>query len=105
VASASDSSTLFVLVVLAGLDGAVPEEFISVALNNDEFAELPAEVVDFLTSNDGKETLCQILLYHIFPGIFVSSELSNGLTVQAVTGGTVTVSVSGVGVFFNLSRL
>jgi uncharacterized surface protein with fasciclin (FAS1) repeats len=102
----SDLSTLLALVVLAGLDGAVaaPGELTLVAPTNSAFAKLPAETVAFLTSDDGKETLTSILLYHVFPGIFVSSELSNGITVDTLQGGMVKVSIGSDGVFFNDAR-
>jgi transforming growth factor-beta-induced protein len=103
VIGASDLSTLLSLVVLAGLDGAVAaaRELTLVAPTNDAFAKLPAATVEFLLSDDGKATLTQILLYHVFPGIFVSSELSDGITVDTLQGGTVEVSVGNAGVFFN----
>jgi transforming growth factor-beta-induced protein len=98
-----DLSTLLALVVLAGLDGAVAAagELTLVAPTNDAFAKLPAATVEFVTSTQGKATLTQILLYHVFPGIFVSSELSDGITVNTLQGGTVEVSVGNAGVFFN----
>jgi transforming growth factor-beta-induced protein len=96
-------STLLSLVVLAGLDGtlAAPGELTLVAPTNDAFTKLEAEVVDFLISDDGLETLTDILLYHVFPVIFVSDELSDGLTIVTLEGGTVIVSVGDEGVFFN----
>jgi transforming growth factor-beta-induced protein len=103
VAGASNLSTLFALVVLAELDEAVAAsgELTLVAPTNDAFAKLPTATVAFLTSDEGKETLTAILLYHVFPGIFVSSELSNGITVNTLQGGTAEVYVSGAGVLFN----
>jgi transforming growth factor-beta-induced protein len=103
VVAASDLSTLLTLVVLAGLDGSVaaPGELTLVAPTNAAFAKLPAATVEFLTSDTGKETLTSILLYHVFPGIFVSSDLSDGITVDTLQGGTVEVAVGGEGVFFN----
>jgi transforming growth factor-beta-induced protein len=102
----SDLSTLLSLVVLAGLDGAVaaPGELTLVAPTNSAFAKLPTATVNFLTSGAGKATLTDILLYHVFPGIFVSSELSNGITVDTLQGGTVKVSVGIAGVFFNEAK-
>jgi transforming growth factor-beta-induced protein len=106
VIAASDLSTLLSLVVLAGLDGAVaaPGELTLVAPTNLAFAKLSAATVAFLTSTNGKATLTSILLYHVFPGIFVSGELSNGLTIDTLEGGTVKVSVGDSGVFFNDSK-
>jgi transforming growth factor-beta-induced protein len=102
----SDLSTLLALVVLAGVDGAVatPGELTLVAPTNAAFAKLSAETVGFLTSDGGLDTLTAILLYHVFPGIFVSSELSDGITVDTLQGGSVEVSVNSGGVFFNDAR-
>jgi transforming growth factor-beta-induced protein len=103
VVGAGDLSTLLALVVLAELDGAVAAagELTLVAPTNDAFAKLPADVVEFLISKKGKNTLVEILLYHVFPGIFVSSELSDGINVNTLQGGTVEVSVGIEGIFFN----
>jgi uncharacterized surface protein with fasciclin (FAS1) repeats len=106
VIAASDLSTLLSLVVLAGLDGAVaaPGELTLVAPINSAFAKLSTATVNFLTSGSGKATLTDILLYHVFPGIFVSTELSDGLMIDTLEGGTVEVTVSNAGVFFNDSK-
>jgi uncharacterized surface protein with fasciclin (FAS1) repeats len=65
------------LVVLAGLDGAVaaPGELTLIAPTNAAFAKIQASTVASLVSEAGRETLTAILLYHVFPGIFISSEL------------------------------
>jgi transforming growth factor-beta-induced protein len=103
VVGASDLSTLLALVVFAGLDGAVaaPGELTLVAPTNAAFGKLSSATANFLTSDAGKETLTAILLYHVFPGIFVSSELSDGLMIDSLQGGAVKVSVGSAGVFFN----
>jgi transforming growth factor-beta-induced protein len=98
VIGASDLSTLLSLVVLAKLDDALAGagELTLLAPTNDAFAKLPADVVEFLVSSKGKKTLKNILLYHVVPGIFVSSELSNGITVDTLSGAFVTVSTNPV---------
>jgi uncharacterized surface protein with fasciclin (FAS1) repeats len=103
----SDLSTLLALVGIAGLGGALagPGELTLVAPINSAFAKLPASTVTFLTSAQGKATLTSILLYHVFPNIIVSSELSNGLTTKTLEGGTVTVSVNNRGIFFNDAKV
>jgi uncharacterized surface protein with fasciclin (FAS1) repeats len=49
--------------------------------------------------------LTKILLYHVFPQILVSSELSNGLTTSTLEGGIVTVRVNNAGIFFNDAKV
>jgi uncharacterized surface protein with fasciclin (FAS1) repeats len=103
----NDLSTLLALVGIAGLGAALagPGELTLVAPTNSAFAKLPASTVNFLTSPGGKDTLTSILLYHVFPSIIVSSELSNGLTTPTLQGGTVTVSVNNAGIFFNDAKV
>jgi uncharacterized surface protein with fasciclin (FAS1) repeats len=76
-----------------------------VAPINSAFAKLSSSTVNFLTGPMGKATLTKILLYHVFPGIIVSSELSNGLTTSTLEGGTVTVKVNNRGIFFNDAKV
>jgi uncharacterized surface protein with fasciclin (FAS1) repeats len=106
VVEAGDLSTLLALVGVAGLGGALdgPGELTLVAPTNQAFSKLSAATVDFLVSDAGKDTLTGILLYHVFKGIFVSSELSDGITVDTLQGGTVEVSVNGGNVFFNNAK-
>jgi transforming growth factor-beta-induced protein len=106
VVEAGDLSTLLALVVLAGLDGAVaaPGELTLVAPTNQAFSKLSQATVQFLISDEGLDTLVAILLYHVFPGIFVSSELSDGLTIDTLQGGTVEISIRNNAVFFNDAR-
>jgi uncharacterized surface protein with fasciclin (FAS1) repeats len=91
----SDLSTLLALVGIAGLCGALAGagELTLVAPINSAFDKLDTATV-------AKDTMTDILLYHVFPDIIVSSELPNGLTSGTLQGGTVEVSVGGSG-FFN----
>jgi uncharacterized surface protein with fasciclin (FAS1) repeats len=103
----SDLSTLLALVGIAELGGALagPGMLTLVAPTNSAFRKLPQSTVSFLTSSAGKATLTSILLYHVFPDIIVSSELSNGLTTSTLQGGIVTVSVNNRGIFFNDAKV
>jgi uncharacterized surface protein with fasciclin (FAS1) repeats len=62
--------TLVSLVQLAGLEDTLrgPGPFTVFAPTDDAFAKLPADTVTFLTSDEGKETLTNILLYHVLVG-------------------------------------
>jgi len=55
-----------------------------------------------LVSDAGIPTLVDILLYHVFDGIFASSQLSNG-PVKTLEGGTVMVRL-GDDVMFNNAK-
>jgi uncharacterized surface protein with fasciclin (FAS1) repeats len=104
----SDLSTLLALVGIAGLGGALagPGELTLVAPINSAFGKLPAETVDFLVSPEGKDTLTEILLYHVFPSIIVSGDLSDGImTATLLEGASVTVSVNDDGAFFNAAQV
>jgi uncharacterized surface protein with fasciclin (FAS1) repeats len=95
VAGASDFSTLLALVVIAELGDALagPGELTLVAPTNSAFAKLPADVEDFVTSEAGKATLVDILLYHVL-----------GKIVDTLQGGFVKIKSGNNGVFFNDSK-
>jgi transforming growth factor-beta-induced protein len=106
VAAASDLSTLLALVNLVpGLGDALADpkvEYTLVAPVNSAFAKLSKKTVDFLTSPAGIPTLKAILLYHVFPDILVSSELTHGLVINTLEAGKkVKVSVTNAGIFLN----
>jgi uncharacterized surface protein with fasciclin (FAS1) repeats len=104
----SDLSTLKSVVILAKLDGVLAGAgaLTLVAPINSAFAALGATNLSFLTSASGLATLTDILLYHVFPDIIVSSELSNGLTTTTrLVGKSVTVSVNTNGIFFNDAKV
>jgi uncharacterized surface protein with fasciclin (FAS1) repeats len=103
----SDLSTLFTVLEIASLDGALrgAGNLTLVAPINSAFAALGNETIAFLISAEGLATLTDILLYHVFPDVIVSSELSNGLTTTTLLANKiVTVSVNFNGVFFNDSK-
>lgn len=78
--SADDFSTLVSLVVAADLVDVLKGEgpFTVFAPTNDAFAALPEETVDFLTSPEGKDTLVNILTYHVTQGNLYSSKIHDG---------------------------
>jgi uncharacterized surface protein with fasciclin (FAS1) repeats len=78
--SADDFSILVSLVVAADLVDVLKSEgpFTVFAPTNAAFAALPEETVDFLTSPKGKDTLVNILTYHVTPGNLYSSEIHDG---------------------------
>jgi uncharacterized surface protein with fasciclin (FAS1) repeats len=100
-----DLSVLFIVLNRANLGGALAGAgaLTLVAPTNSAFAALPTATLKFLTTTaDGLVALTQILRYHVFPDILVSSELSNGLTTTTlVPGKNVTVFVNNGKIFFN----
>jgi uncharacterized surface protein with fasciclin (FAS1) repeats len=77
-----------------------------VAPINSAFGKLPAATVNFLVSPAGKDTLTEILLYHVFPSIIISDDLSDGImTATLLEGASVTVSVNANGIFFNEAQV
>jgi transforming growth factor-beta-induced protein len=103
----SDLSTLLALVVRADLSDtfAGPGEITLVAPTNDAFAKSPVRAFRFLLTDPGKSLLVKLLLYHVFPDIIVSSELSDGLNVKTLHGDTVAVSFGEDDVFLNAAKV
>ena len=58
------------------------------------FAKLPQATVDALTSDVA--ALTEVLLYHVVPGIVLSSDLTDGATVATAQGSQVTASLNPV---------
>jgi transforming growth factor-beta-induced protein len=108
-----DLSTLLSLVTLAGLGAALgaPGKLTLVAPTNSAFQKLEIATVEFLSSPKGKNTLTSILLYHVFPDIIVSSELTgtNGIPpirgTKTLQGGVVTFSVKNSDIFVNDAKV
>jgi transforming growth factor-beta-induced protein len=88
-----DLSTLVALVTIAGIDLTVPGELTLLAPTNEAFTKLPTEVVEFLLSSEGKETLVSVLTHHVLVGVYTSSELEDGAELTSLEGRAVTVSI------------
>lgn len=100
----SDShNTLEAAVVAAGLDGALgdPDASLTVFAPTDEaFALLPPELIDALLA-DPTGDLTQILLYHVVGSTALSTDLSDGMTIETLQGDEVEVSIVGGDVMIN----
>jgi transforming growth factor-beta-induced protein len=89
-----DLSTLFSLLVTAGIDLSNPSSALTVAApTNAAFDLLPQATIDFLLTTEGLPTLTRILTYHVFFGILASSILIEGF-VPTLEGGLVFVGIS-----------
>jgi uncharacterized surface protein with fasciclin (FAS1) repeats len=82
-----DFSTLCTAVVAAELDGTLSGDgpFTVFAPTNDAFAALPDGTLEFLVSDEGIETLTDILLYHVVAGEALFS--SDIVTAEVCAGG------------------
>jgi transforming growth factor-beta-induced protein len=103
VASSTDGfSTLVAAVTAAGLvetlQGAGP--FTVFAPTDEAFAALPEGVLDALLLPENKETLAQILTYHVVSGKVMAADVTAG-DVPSVEGSTIAVTVDGGKVMLN----
>lgn len=94
----ADLSTLAQLVQAAGLSDTLKGEgpFTVFAPTNDAFAALPAPVVEYLTSDAGKDMLAQILTYHVVSGATMAADLTAG-DLASIQGDPITVTVDDTG--------
>jgi uncharacterized surface protein with fasciclin (FAS1) repeats len=90
-------STLVTAVDAAGLAGTLSGSgpFTVFAPVNDAFAALPAGTVDQLLAPENEAQLTSVLTYHVVPSKVLSSDLSDGMTVETVQGQSLTVGVNG----------
>lgn len=95
----ADFSTLVSLVQAADLVDVLAGEgpFTVFAPTNDAFAALPADVVAYLTSADGKATLTEILTYHVVSGKVMSADVASG-DVASVEGDAISIVKDDMGV-------
>lgn len=87
---------------MAGLEDAVATTTMTLlAPTNDAFAKLPQTTLDFLTDAMNNDALVEVLTYHVLPGVYPSTLLSDGMTIDTLEGTPVTVSVTMGSVMFN----
>lgn len=91
----NDHTTLVAAVKAAGLvetlKGAGP--FTVFAPTNEAFAKLPAGTVDTLVMPASKAKLTSILTYHVVPGVYRSSDITDGMTLKTVNGQMLTFTM------------
>merc|ERR1712166_202648 len=95
-------STLVAAVVAGDLVDTLtsPGPFTVFAPTNDAFAALPAGTLDTLLKPENKDTLVDILTYHVVGAVALSTDLSDGQVIDTVEGKSVTVHI-GDGVKIN----
>jgi uncharacterized surface protein with fasciclin (FAS1) repeats len=91
--NSKDHTTLVTAVKAAGLvetlEGKGP--FTVFAPTNAAFGKLPAGTVDTLGKPENKATLTKILTYHVVPGKFDASDLTDGKKLKTAEGEELTV--------------
>ena len=100
-ATAAGFDTLVDLVVAADLAGALSGEgpFTIFAPTEEAFAALDPETVAFLLSEEGRDTLVDILTYHVIADKVYASEVPLGIPVETLSGdATVTFTTGTNGV-------
>lgn len=90
-----DHSTLVTAVKAAGLVDVLSNAgpFTVFAPTNAAFDKLPAGTVDGLLKPEAKESLQDILQYHVSVGVYNTDQLTDGQSLGQVNGGNITISV------------
>ena len=98
--ASEDLSTLVAAVVEAGFADTLATEgpFTVLAPTNSAFAALPAGTVETLLEPENLEDLQTVLGYHVIPGVALSENLTDGMSVTTLTGDELTVSITADGV-------
>lgn len=95
-AATANLSTLVTALQAAGLDqtlrGSGP--FTVFAPVNAAFAALPTDVIARLLETGNKAILTKVLTFHVVPGSFTASQLTNGQVLTTVEGTQLTVSIA-----------
>jgi uncharacterized surface protein with fasciclin (FAS1) repeats len=88
-------STLLALIELAGLREALTGgRFTLFAPDDDAFGKLPQTTLDFLTDLEGRDSLTDLLTYHVVSTVLTSDKLTDGSMATTLQGGTVTIGIS-----------
>ena len=91
--NSKDHTTLVAAVKAAGLVGTLESKgpFTVFAPTNSAFGKLPAGTVDTLVKPENKATLTKILTYHVVPGRYDASDLTDGRKLKTAEGEELTV--------------
>ncbi len=103
-ASANDDfDTLVEALITAGLDSALAnesKEFTVFAPTDAAFSELESDYLTNLVQND-TDNLTKILTYHVLSGTVMSSDLSDGMSVETLQGKYVDITIDDGTVYVN----
>jgi len=103
----NDFNTLVDAVVTAELDTVLSDEstqYTVFAPTDAAFGELDNETLTNLLEND-TANLTKILTYHVIPGIVLSTELSNNMTVTTVQGSNITIQIINGSVYIDEAKV
>lgn len=92
--ASKDHTTLVTAIKAASLVDALSNAgpFTVFAPTNEAFALLPAGTVDGLLKPEKKETLSDILQYHVSVGVFKTEAMADGQIIGQVNGDNITIS-------------
>ena len=92
--ASKDHTTLVTAIKAASLVDALSNAgpFTVFAPTNEAFALLPAGTVDGLLKPEKKETLSDILQYHVSVGVFKTEAMTDGQIIGQVNGDNITIS-------------
>lgn len=93
--NSKDHTTLVAAVTAAGLGETLKGQgpFTVFAPTNAAFAKLPAGTVDTLVMPENKAKLTSILTYHVVPGRYTSTDITEGMTLKTVQGQELTFTM------------
>jgi len=101
-ATPAQFSTLVDLLILANLTETLQSGVYTVfAPTNTAFEDLDEDTLTFLRSEEGLETLTDILLYHVSPGIAYADGVEVGDAAESLQGSNITVTKAGKNVELN----
>lgn len=100
-------ATFVELIEVAGLAEVFmcPGPFTALAPTNQAFANLSPGLVEFLLDPTNRDTLRDVLLYHVLPGLFLSGDLVPGPQETLLEGQPVTVTITDSEILFNDSTV
>jgi len=93
--NSKDHTTLVAAVQAAGLAETLKGKgpFTVFAPTNAAFAKLPAGTVETLVKPESKQQLTGILTYHVVPGAYRASDITEGMTLETVNGQSLTFTM------------
>jgi uncharacterized surface protein with fasciclin (FAS1) repeats len=93
--NAGTFSTLITALTAADLVGALSGEgpFTVFAPPDEVFAALPPQLLTCLLVADNADMLASVLLYHVIEGAVLSTDLTDGMIVETLSGENITIAV------------